>query len=166
MTVFTQEFIGTLLTEEQRVLVEGELAKLKARQKAHEENPQPILNSNEELFGYPAHGMAEMCFDHDIVMMERTLETGIIQMGEFLDAPRDHTQLRELFERVKEVCGDLNISIAFPSDLDRKENQIPPFGELDELYPPIKSQGLSIRVLKVRSITPSQFTPGDFNDGI
>lgn len=85
MTVFINQNIGNRLTPESRILVEMELAKLREQRESFHKNPEKVYASNRELFGSNCEGMDDTCFDHDEFFIERTLETGIIQMGEILE---------------------------------------------------------------------------------
>lgn len=76
-SVFTEKRMGTPITDEERATITAELREMEALYHNEEWIAQEIA-SNIELTGGWDRDLVIICLDHDINMLRRTLETGIV----------------------------------------------------------------------------------------
>lgn len=80
MNIFVGERQGTPITLEERQYLKSELAKLE-----NAKSPEKLDASTQgmiDLCGYWNPSLELMCIDHDIAMIQRTLDTGVVWVWE------------------------------------------------------------------------------------
>lgn len=77
MNIFTEQRMGTRITDEERAAITAEIQAMEALYHNEEWIAQEIA-SNIELTGGWDRDLVIICLDHDINMLRRTLETGIV----------------------------------------------------------------------------------------
>ena len=77
MNVFTEQRMGTPITEEERLAISTELSNLEALYHDEAWIAKEVAACT-ELMGSWDRGLVLLCLDHDINMLRRTLITGIV----------------------------------------------------------------------------------------
>lgn len=77
MRIFVEEREGTPVTYEERLHIADEIAKLE-EYKRDEQAIQKTIDSCIDVLGYWDRETELQCVEHDIYMMKRTLETGLV----------------------------------------------------------------------------------------
>ena len=76
MRIFVEEREGTPITSEERQYLKGQLAELEASKAP--EKVQASIKTMTELCGSWDWELEFMCIDHDIAMIQMTLDTGVV----------------------------------------------------------------------------------------
>lgn len=76
MRIFVEERIGTPITPEERQFLKGQIAELESAKSPGK--VEASIKTMTELCGSWDWGLELMCIDHDIAMIEMTLNTGIV----------------------------------------------------------------------------------------